>query len=51
LFKLDGNTCIASAIDDALAEFNVEVRAVPVSPVHLVEQMDAADSDGMLTAH
>jgi carbon-monoxide dehydrogenase large subunit len=37
-------SCIASAIDDALADFNVEVTAIPVSPVHLVEQMDAADA-------
>jgi carbon-monoxide dehydrogenase large subunit len=38
-------SCIASAIDDALADFNVEIRAIPVSPVHLVEQMDAVDSN------
>lgn len=38
-------SCIASAIDDAMADFNVEVRAVPVSPVHLVEQMDATNPD------
>ncbi|HEY1608364.1 MAG TPA: xanthine dehydrogenase family protein molybdopterin-binding subunit [Paraburkholderia sp.] len=38
-------SCVASAIDDAMADFNVEVRAIPVSPVHLVEQMDAADPD------
>jgi carbon-monoxide dehydrogenase large subunit len=35
-------SCISSAIDDALADFNVEVTAIPVSPVHLVEQIDSA---------
>jgi carbon-monoxide dehydrogenase large subunit len=33
---------IASAIDDALSDFDVQVVAIPVSPVHLVEQIDAS---------
>jgi carbon-monoxide dehydrogenase large subunit len=31
---------IASAIDHALSEFNVEVSAIPVHPVALVGQID-----------
>jgi carbon-monoxide dehydrogenase large subunit len=34
-------SCIASAVDDALKDFGVEVRAIPVSPVDLTVQIDA----------
>jgi carbon-monoxide dehydrogenase large subunit len=43
---------IASAIDDALTEFGVQVVAIPVSPVHLVEQIDASGvAEGMRVVH
>jgi aerobic carbon-monoxide dehydrogenase large subunit len=43
---------IASAIDDALAEFGVQVAAIPVSPVHLVEQIDASGvAEGLRVVH
>ncbi|HTJ99464.1 MAG TPA: xanthine dehydrogenase family protein molybdopterin-binding subunit [Bordetella sp.] len=35
-------SAIASAIDDALADFGVHIAAIPVDPVALVEQLDRA---------
>jgi carbon-monoxide dehydrogenase large subunit len=34
-------SAIASAVDDALAEFGVRVNAIPIDPVRLVEAIDA----------
>jgi carbon-monoxide dehydrogenase large subunit len=35
-------SAIASAIDHALSDFNVQVAAIPVSPVHLAQQIEAS---------
>jgi carbon-monoxide dehydrogenase large subunit len=35
-------SAIASAIDDALSDFNIHVSAIPVDPVRLVQLMDQA---------
>ena len=34
-------SAIASAVDDALAEYGVKITAVPIDPVRVVEQIDA----------
>lgn len=34
-------SAIASAVDDALADYGVRITAVPIDPVRLVEQIDA----------
>ncbi len=35
-------SAIASAVDDALSEYGVRIRAVPIDPVRVVEMIDAA---------